>query len=141
MKTIQSVLIYVICGCGLFASTVKQDIPQEQQHYLQIYLSIQEAQKNENAGQKATARKQYKIALDRLLKFQAENQNWEPKIVEYRVNYCTEKIEALKGAVDANPVACKLPKFQTIWVIIGGVGVIIGVVVGFIIRGRCRENT
>ena len=75
--------------------------PQDQ--YLRIYLLIQEAEKLEIAGQKASARERYKISLDRLEALQKSNPEWESTIVKYRIKFCSEKVEALKDATDTNP--------------------------------------
>ena len=75
--------------------------PQDQ--YLRIYLLIQEAEKLEIAGQKASARERYSIALERLETLQKSNPDWESTIVKYRIKYSKDKVEALKAATDANP--------------------------------------
>jgi len=75
--------------------------PQDQ--YLRIYLLIQEAEKLEIAGQKASARERYAIALERLEVMQKSNPDWESTIVKYRIKYSKDKVEALKSATDANP--------------------------------------
>jgi len=75
--------------------------PQDQ--YLRIYLLIQEAEKLEIAGQKASARERYKISLERLEALQKSNPEWESTIVKYRIKFCSEKVEALKDATDSNP--------------------------------------
>lgn len=75
--------------------------PQDQ--YLRIYLLIQEAEKLEIAGQKASARERYKISLDRLEALQKSHPEWESTIVKYRIKFCSEKVESLKDATDANP--------------------------------------
>jgi Flp pilus assembly protein TadD/predicted nuclease with TOPRIM domain len=75
--------------------------PQDQ--YLRIYLLIQEAEKLEIAGQKASARERYKISLERLQDLQKSNPEWESTIVKYRIKFCSEKVEALKDATDTNP--------------------------------------
>lgn len=75
--------------------------PQDQ--YLRIYLLIQEAEKLEIAGQKASARERYSIALERLEGLQKTNPDWESTIVKYRIKYSKDKVEALKAATDANP--------------------------------------
>ncbi|MDR0533421.1 MAG: tetratricopeptide repeat protein [Verrucomicrobiales bacterium] len=80
-----------------------------QDQYLQIYLLIQETDKLETSGQKATARDRYQIALDRLKKLRSDNKDWEPTIVNYRINYCQDKINALKDAKDENPDAAIPP--------------------------------
>jgi Flp pilus assembly protein TadD/predicted nuclease with TOPRIM domain len=77
--------------------------PTPQDQYLRIYLLIQEAEKLEIAGQKASARERYKISLERLEALQKSNPEWESTIVKYRIKFCSEKVEALKDATDTNP--------------------------------------
>lgn len=78
-----------------------QESPQDQ--YLKIYLLIQEADKLETAGQKASARERYQVSYDRLKDLQQENPQWEPTIVKFRLKYTQDKVEQLQGATDQNP--------------------------------------
>ncbi|MEM9443803.1 MAG: tetratricopeptide repeat protein [Verrucomicrobiota bacterium] len=90
--------------CFLLTLTVSVALaatPQDK--YLQIYLLIQEADKLETAGQKASARERYSVALQRLRGLHEENPDWEPTIVKYRIKYTEEKVAALEGGEDANP--------------------------------------
>lgn len=90
-------ILALLAPAPLEASTTPQD------QYLRIYLLIQEAEKLEIGGQKASARERYKIALERLQSLQQAHPNWESTIVKYRIKFCSEKVEALKDATDANP--------------------------------------
>ncbi|MDR1145417.1 MAG: tetratricopeptide repeat protein [Verrucomicrobiales bacterium] len=100
MRFVCTVIMLMTLGVTV---SVRAEAPSTQDQYLQIYLLIQETDKLEISGQKATARDRYQIALDRLKKLQADNQDWEPTIVNYRINYCQEKINTLQDARDANP--------------------------------------
>jgi len=82
---------------GLWA----QDSPQDQ--YLKIYLLIQEADKLETAGQKASARERYQVSNERLEDLQNDFPQWEPTIVKFRIKYTEDKVAQLQGAVDQNP--------------------------------------
>jgi Flp pilus assembly protein TadD len=73
-----------------------------QDTYLQIYLTIQEADRMESGGQKASARGKYQQSLDDLKALQQSNPDWEKTIVNYRIKYCQEKIDSLASAVDAS---------------------------------------
>ncbi|MEM9399070.1 MAG: tetratricopeptide repeat protein [Verrucomicrobiota bacterium] len=89
--------IWALVGFGVAEAATPQD------QYLQIYLLIQEADKLETAGQKASARARYEVALKRLRELNETNSDWEPTIVKYRIKYSQEKVTALEGAEDANP--------------------------------------
>jgi len=78
-----------------------QESPQDQ--YLKIYLLIQEADKLETAGQKASAKERYKVGNERLKELQDNFPNWEPTIVKFRIKYTDDKVIALGDAVDENP--------------------------------------
>lgn len=73
--------------------------------FLKIYLNIQEADKLESAGQKASARERYQVSLERLRDLKERFPQWEPVIVGFRTKYTEEKVKALEGEVDANPDA------------------------------------
>jgi Flp pilus assembly protein TadD/chromosome segregation ATPase len=68
-----------------------------QDQYLQIYLTIQEADKLEADGQKAAAYKKYDQALKKL---EALPKDWEPGIVNYRIKFCQEKLQSLSASVE-----------------------------------------
>jgi Flp pilus assembly protein TadD/predicted nuclease with TOPRIM domain len=88
---------------GIVAPTFAQESAQDL--FLKIYLNIQEADKLESAGQKASARERYRISLDRLRDLKEQYPQWEPVIVGFRTKYTEEKVKALEGEVDANPDA------------------------------------
>lgn len=87
----------------LFSWTALHAQPLPQDQYLQIYLLIQEADKLETAGQKASARARYEVGLKRLRALHEAKPDWEPTIVKYRIKYCEDKVQELQGATDANP--------------------------------------
>lgn len=97
----------IVCALGLVLALVlpfrAEAAPTPQDQYLRIYLLIQEAEKLEIAGQKASARERYKIGLERLEALQKSNPEWESTIVKYRIKFCKDKLDALKDVSDANP--------------------------------------
>ncbi|MDX6766353.1 MAG: tetratricopeptide repeat protein [Candidatus Methylacidiphilales bacterium] len=97
MLFVLGLVFALVLGPQARAASSPQDL------YLRIYLLIQEAEKLEIAGQKASARERYSIALDRLDSLQKSNPDWESTIVKYRQKYCKDKIDTLKEATDANP--------------------------------------
>lgn len=94
---IGTTVLFLVLGMTGFA----QESPQDQ--YLKIYLLIQEADKLETAGQKASARERYQVSYDQLRKLQQANPQWEPTIVKFRLKYTLDKVEQLQGATDQNP--------------------------------------
>ncbi len=100
--TFKRFFVGVIFGACLLVNTgFSQESPQDQ--YLKIYLLIQEADKLETAGQKASARERYQVSNQRLQDLQREFPNWEPTIVKFRIKYTDDKVTKLAGAADENP--------------------------------------
>ncbi|MEM1156848.1 MAG: tetratricopeptide repeat protein [Verrucomicrobiota bacterium] len=87
--------------CLLIHAGFSQESPQDQ--YLKIYLLIQEADKLETAGQKASAYERYRVSNQRLKDLQNNFPNWEPTIVKFRIKYTEDKVTSLANAVDENP--------------------------------------
>ncbi len=81
---------------GLFLFSISNLHASPQDQYLQIYLTIQEAERMEASGQMAEAKTRYQTSLDKLEKLQKQNPDWEPVIVHYRINYCKDKLTRLK---------------------------------------------
>lgn len=100
--TFKRIFVGVILGvCLLVQAGFSQESPQDQ--YLKIYLLIQEADKLETAGQKASAYERYKVSNERLKDLQNNFPNWEPTIVKFRIKYTEDKVGKLEGAADENP--------------------------------------
>ncbi|MEM6823366.1 MAG: tetratricopeptide repeat protein [Verrucomicrobiota bacterium] len=91
----------MLAACVLVFSATSQESPQDQ--YLKIYLLIQEADKLETAGQKASARERYQVSFTKLQELQTSYPQWEPTIVKFRIKYTQDKVKKLDGATDANP--------------------------------------
>lgn len=60
--------------------------------YLQIYAVIQNAETLETSGQSGNALARYQEAQAALLNFQKIHPEWNPKVVNYRLNYVAAKI-------------------------------------------------
>lgn len=99
MSRILGLILVLVC----LATGIAQAAVSPQDRYLQIYLLIQEADKLEISGQKASARERYQVSLERLKRLQSDYSDWEPTIVKYRLRYCEEKAGKLEGATNANP--------------------------------------
>ncbi|GAB4253847.1 MAG: hypothetical protein OHK005_20940 [Candidatus Methylacidiphilales bacterium] len=97
-----ALLIGIFCSWGIsLLSAQPRNSTQDQ--YLQIYLAIQEAERTENSGQKATARGRYQSTLNQLKELQKSNPEWEPTIVRYRIKFLEDKLATLQNATDAQP--------------------------------------
>jgi len=100
--TFKRIFVGAIMGvCLLVNAGFSQESPQDQ--YLKIYLLIQEADKLETAGQKASAHERYEVSNLRLKDLQNNFPNWEPTIVKFRIKYTEDKVTALANAADENP--------------------------------------
>ena len=70
-------------------------------HYIQIYNLIQEADKLVNDLQPSDALPKYLEAQTALQRFQKGYPQWNPKVIDFRLNYVAAKIAALTGKVSA----------------------------------------
>ncbi|CAF0689520.1 tetratricopeptide repeat protein [Candidatus Methylacidithermus pantelleriae] len=78
------------CASVVWAATSPQD------QFLQIYFSLQEAERLERKGELSTARAQYEDALKKLQALKHRYPEWEPSIVTFRYRYCQEKLRKLE---------------------------------------------
>jgi tetratricopeptide (TPR) repeat protein len=70
-----------------------QENPDDQ--YVIIYTLIQQGDTDINAGQPQQALQEYREAQQELRRFQEANGDWNPTIVNFRLKYVADKIEAL----------------------------------------------
>jgi len=77
-----------------------QQSPDDQ--YVIIYVLIQQGDANLNAGETRQALGDYVEAQKELKQFQQVYSDWNPMIVNYRLNYLAEKIAALTPRVATN---------------------------------------
>src|SRR5215469_8611984 len=77
-----------------------QQSPDDQ--YVIIYVLIQQGDASLNAGQPRQALGDYVEAQHELKQFQAAYSDWNPMIVNYRLNYLDQKITALTPQVATN---------------------------------------
>jgi Tfp pilus assembly protein PilF len=76
--------------------------------YIVIYNIIQQGDALSEKGQAQTAIAKYLEAQTALRKFQAANQDWNTKVVKFRLNYLANRITQLSSNVPATPPV-KLP--------------------------------
>ena len=92
---------------GLLALVVVSPLARAQQtpddQYIAIYSLIEQADALQAASQPRSALAGYTQALTQLQKFQKAFPDWDPKIVNFRLNYLTEKINSLAAQFPASP--------------------------------------
>jgi tetratricopeptide (TPR) repeat protein len=86
-----------------------QQSPDDQ--YVIIYVLIQQGDASLNSGQPQQALQDYLEAQRELQKFSQVYSDWNPKIVNFRMNYLADKITALTPQVPATnaPAAAPIP--------------------------------
>jgi len=101
MPKMRQILLGLLAILFLFHSDLStsaqdnHDNTPPQETYLQIYLSIQEAERLESSNQFAEARARYQKCLEQLQQLQHDFPEWEQVIVRYRINFCKEKLDRL----------------------------------------------
>jgi tetratricopeptide (TPR) repeat protein len=81
---------------------VKADGPDDQ--YVQVYKLIQEGDQLQGNGQNNLAREKYLQAQNNLKKLQVAHPDWNQSVVQFRLNYVTEKLGAVAKESPASPV-------------------------------------
>lgn len=97
-------LFVVLLSLGLGLMTVSAQSPEEQ--YVRIYNLIQQADALRTSGQSDQALPKYLEANRALTQIQKIYPEWQVNVVNYRLRYLAEKIEAIPGA---KPVAQPTP--------------------------------
>lgn len=100
MKRIFLCLIFLVAAGGQSALAQTPD-----DEYLRIYAVIQNADTLESSGQRANALLRYQEARAALQSFQKIHSGWNPKVVSYRLNYLSTKIDI--NVTNAPPVAAQ----------------------------------
>lgn len=92
MKLFAALIIAIFLAVpAIFA----QQNPDDQ--YVIVYTLIQQGDGYLDAGQPARALDNYQEAQNELQKFQQVYSDWNPKIVEFRLNYLTARIASIKS--------------------------------------------
>ena len=103
MKRLSALVGLVLALC---VSSARAQSPDDQ--YVRIYNLIQQGDTLNNPQQAAEALPKYLEAQAALQKLQKINPDWNPKVVNYRLNYLAEKIAGLTSQVPP-PVSGKPP--------------------------------
>lgn len=80
-----------------------QATPDDQ--YVSIYSLLQQADSLQSAGQTRQAFNEYSQVAEQLQKFQKVFPDWNPRIVNFRLNYVNQKISDLTAQMPAAPKA------------------------------------
>lgn len=96
-------LLLPALALGLLCGSACAETADEQ--YVRIYGLIQQADALENSGQPAAALARYREARTALERFQKNYPDWNPKIVNFRLNYLAAKIAAVSERLPAVPAA------------------------------------
>src|SRR6185312_4937099 len=89
-----------------------QSTPDDQ--YISIYNQIQQADSLQAAGQTSQALSGYTQALQQLQKFQKVYPDWNQRVVNFRINYLSQKVTSLTGTVATNaPTTATAPNAQS----------------------------
>jgi chromosome segregation ATPase len=89
---------------GLLAATVMTRAAEDPgQSYADAFILIQDGQADEAKSDWASAAAKYNAAADKLRALRAENPDWNPQVVEYRLRDVGTKLDALKTKLPEQP--------------------------------------
>jgi Flp pilus assembly protein TadD len=92
----------VLAISGFAADLSKRDVDKARQAWMSGYLKIQTAAKAANEKQLMFALELYEEALATFQEVQVRYPTWQPDVVNYRINFCTEQVRALREAVEVD---------------------------------------
>lgn len=104
MKRLLSLVVLLLAGVICSARAAGAD-----DQYLAIYGLIQAGDTLEKSGQNAGALTKYLEAQTQLQKFQQANPDWNPKVVNFRLNYLASRIAAVSAATPTTPAPAPAP--------------------------------
>jgi hypothetical protein len=99
MKRLVALLILILAA--LLPSARAQQGPDDQ--YIVIYSLMQQADALDSSGQPRQALAQYVQVQGELQKFQKIYPDWNPRIVNFRLNYLAEKIAEVTAKLPVTP--------------------------------------
>jgi Tfp pilus assembly protein PilF len=100
-----SVLLAALLVAGVLTTSAQS--PEDQ--YVRIYNLIQQADALNSKGQFTQALPKYLEAQSALQRIQKVSPEWNPKVVNFRLNYLAEKIDAVPGANSLVPATKPAP--------------------------------
>lgn len=105
-----SVLVVVLLVTGMFSARAQS--PEDR--YVRIYNLIQQADALNSSGRFDQALPKYLEAQSALQRIQRLTPEWNPKVVNFRLNYLAEKIDAVPGANSVIPAPKPAPVIPTV---------------------------
>ncbi len=102
-KPLLSLFVVVFCGVmGMWnKGTLAAEDPTDR--YVEVFALIQQGDAAEKDSDWSAAYSRYNTALERLRAIKSESPGWESQMVDFRIKYCKEQIQGLKGKVPATP--------------------------------------
>ena len=99
-KCLVACVLLAVCSCGLSRVWAAAD-PGDQ--FLDAYFLIQDGDAAESKGDWVKADSKFKAALDILREIKSQKPDWNPHIIEFRMKYCADHLEALKPKLPVAP--------------------------------------
>jgi Flp pilus assembly protein TadD/uncharacterized coiled-coil DUF342 family protein len=99
-KCLVACVLLAVCSCGLSRGWAAAD-PGDQ--FLDAYFLIQDGDGAESKGDWVKADSKFKAALDIFREIKSQNPDWNPHIIEFRMKYCADHLEALKPKLPVAP--------------------------------------
>ena len=93
-------LALCICSASYVRAAAAAD-PGDQ--FLNAYFLLQDGDAADAKGDWVIADTKYRAALDLLAQIKEQDPNWNPHIIDFRLKYCSEHLEALKPKLPAAP--------------------------------------
>ncbi len=95
--------LFLASAAPLLAARSGEDLAREM--WMGGYLKYEEASRIETAGNQVLALDLYREALAVFVKVQTRYSDWNPSLLDYRMNYCREHIRRLEAVVAAKSVS------------------------------------
>ena len=107
----RSLLLCVLFALGSFTTSRALAAADAGDRFLEAYFLIQDADKAEQQSDWAKASAKFSDALDILRGIKSNNPEWNPHVIDFRLKYCGDHIEALKSKLapptpPAAPAGC-----------------------------------
>ena len=101
-----------LCLSLLFVAAPLAVAQSADDQYLRIYSLIQSAEALETSGQKSAALARYREAQTALQSFQKVYPDWNPKVVTFRINYVSAKVDLNAAAIPSTVPRTNAPASQ-----------------------------
>src|ERR1043166_8268813 len=92
----QLLLACVLVALGGFGVTRVRAAVDPGDRFLEVYFLVQDGDAAERASEWTKANAKYTAALEILREIQSKWPDWNPQIIEFRINYCNEHVAAIQ---------------------------------------------